>query len=106
MLPTGHHAGKGCTKDRRKPKQPELRDIGAARKQRRSGAARRIDRGVRDRDEEKVNERQTEPDGYAGKPTAAPLEVVPMITYKKKNVAMTSTRKQDTKLYLPGLRSP
>ncbi len=73
MLPTGHHAGKGCTKDRRKPKQPELRDIGAARKQRRSGAARRIHRGIRDRDEEKVNECQTEADRYAGKPYGGAL---------------------------------
>ena len=39
-------------------------------------------------------------------PTAAPFEVVPMITYKKKKVAMTSLRKHDTKLYFPGPRSP
>jgi hypothetical protein len=64
MLPTGHHAGKGSTKDRRKPKQPELCDVGATGKQRRSGAPRRVDRGVSDRDEEKVNECQTEADRY------------------------------------------
>jgi len=33
--------------------------------------------------------------GMPAKPTAAPFEVVPMITYKKKKVAMTSVRKQD-----------
>src|SRR5262245_22748118 len=67
MLPTGQPAGKGRTQDRRKPEQPELRNISTARKQRRSGAPRRVYRGVRDRNEEKVNERQTETDGYAGK---------------------------------------
>ena len=39
-------------------------------------------------------------------PTAAPFDVVPMMTYKKKKVARTSITKQDVRLYLPGLRSP
>jgi hypothetical protein len=34
------------------------------------------------------------------------LEVVPMMTYRKKKVAITSIRKHDAKPYFPGLRSP
>jgi hypothetical protein len=39
-------------------------------------------------------------------PTAAPFEVVPMITYRKKKVAMTSLKRHDISPYLLGLRSP
>src|SRR5215813_7660875 len=46
------------------------------------------------------------PIGMPANPTAAPFEVVPMITYRKKKVATTSARKHDARLYLPGLRSP
>ena len=46
------------------------------------------------------------PMGIPANPTAAPFEVVPMMTYKKKKVARTSITKQDVRLYLPGLRSP
>jgi hypothetical protein len=46
------------------------------------------------------------PMGIPANPTAAAFEVVPMMTYRKKNVAMNSIRKQDVRLYLPGLRSP
>ena len=38
------------------------------------------------------------PMGMPAKPTAAPFEVVPMITYKKKKVAMTSIRKHSALL--------
>jgi hypothetical protein len=73
MLPTAHHAGDDCTQDGRDPKQPELRDVSAAGKQRRSGASRRVDGGVRDRDEEQMNESEAEPDGYARKPDGRAL---------------------------------
>jgi hypothetical protein len=46
------------------------------------------------------------PIGMPANPTAAPFEVVPMITYRKKKVAMTSLKRDDTSPYLPGLRSP
>jgi hypothetical protein len=42
------------------------------------------------------------PIGMPANPTA-PFEVVPMITYKKKNVAMTSMKKHDAIPYFPGL---
>ena len=67
MLPPADESCKSRAEARRKPEKPELGDIGAAGKQRRTRASRRIDRGVRDRDEEEVNKRQAEPDGYAGK---------------------------------------
>jgi hypothetical protein len=60
VLPTAYHAGKCGTEDGRQPEQPELRDIGSAGEQRRTGASRRIDRGVGDRDQEQVNEGQAE----------------------------------------------
>ena len=44
MLPTGHHTGKGSTKDRREPKQPELLDGPTTDEHRGSGAARGIHR--------------------------------------------------------------
>ena len=44
--------------------------------------------------------------GMPANPIAAPFEVVPMMTYKKKKVAMTSLRKHDARPYFPGLRSP
>jgi hypothetical protein len=43
MLPAGDRAGNRRAEDGRQPEQPELRDIGSAGKQRRAGAARRID---------------------------------------------------------------
>ena len=46
------------------------------------------------------------PMGIPANPTAAPFEVVPMMTYRKKKVAITSIRKHDARPYLPGLRSP
>jgi hypothetical protein len=42
------------------------------------------------------------PIGMPANPTAAPFEVVPMITYRKKKVAMTSLKRDDTSPYLPG----
>ena len=46
------------------------------------------------------------PIGMPANPTAAPFEVVPMITYRKKKVAMTSLKRHAISPYLPGLRSP
>ena len=43
MLPAGDSAGNRRAEDGRQPEQPELRDIRSAGKQRRAGAARRID---------------------------------------------------------------
>lgn len=43
--------------------------------------------------------------GIPANPTAAPFDVVPMLTYKKK-VTMTSVRKHDPKPCFPGPRSP
>jgi hypothetical protein len=57
MLPAADQAGNRRAKDGRKPEQPELRDIGSASKQRRTGASRRVDRSVGNRDQEEVNER-------------------------------------------------
>ena len=57
MLPAADQAGNRRAEDGRKPEQPELRDVGSASKQRRTGASRRVDRSVGDRDQEQVNER-------------------------------------------------
>ena len=57
MLPAADQAGNRRAEDGRKPEQPELRDVGSASKQRRTGASRRVDRSVGDRDQEEVNER-------------------------------------------------
>src|SRR5271165_3616689 len=46
------------------------------------------------------------PIGMPAKPAAAPFDVVPMMTKRKKKVMTTSDRKQLPRLYLPGLRSP
>src|ERR1700751_5907845 len=46
------------------------------------------------------------PIGIPAKPAAAPFEVVPTMTNRKKNVNTTSSRKQLPRPYLPGLRSP
>ena len=67
MLPAGDRAGNRCAEDGRQPEQPELRDIRSAGKKRRAGAARRIDGGIGDRNQEEMNKRQAKPDGYAGK---------------------------------------
>jgi hypothetical protein len=67
MLPAADHAGNRRAEDGRQPEQPELRHIRSAGKQRRAGASRRIDRGVGDRDQEEMYERQAKPDGYPGK---------------------------------------
>src|ERR1043166_4723915 len=45
------------------PEQPELRDGPAAREYGRAGRARRVDRSVRHRDRDQVNQRQAEADG-------------------------------------------
>src|SRR5262245_314608 len=60
-------AGEHRTDEWRKPEQPELLNISHPREEGRGGAARRIDRRVRDRDADKVNKRQCEPDREAGK---------------------------------------
>jgi hypothetical protein len=52
-----------------------------------------------------VSVRQS-PMGIPANPSAAPFEVVSMITYKKKKVARVSIRKHDVRLYLPELRLP
>ena len=57
MLPAADQAGNRRAEDGRKPEQPELRDVGSASKQRRTGASRRVDRSVGDRDQEQVNKR-------------------------------------------------
>ena len=67
MLPSADKSSKRGTEDGRQPEQPKLCDIDAAGEQCRAGAPRRIDRSVGDRDQEQMNERQTEPDGYSGK---------------------------------------
>jgi hypothetical protein len=67
MLPAADQASNYCAKDGRKSKQPELRDVGSAGKYRRTRAARRIDRSVRDRNQEEVDKRQAKPNGYPGK---------------------------------------
>src|SRR5713101_4259651 len=46
------------------------------------------------------------PIGIPAKPVAAPFDVVPMMTNKKKKVITTSSTKQLPRPYLPGLRSP
>src|SRR6516164_5587956 len=46
------------------------------------------------------------PIGIPAKPAAAPFDVVPMMTKRKKKVITTSIRKQLPKPYLPGLSSP
>src|SRR5436190_24114080 len=46
------------------------------------------------------------PIGIPAKPVAAPFEVVPMMTKRKKNVSTISVIKQLPRPYLPGLRSP
>jgi hypothetical protein len=58
MLPPPDQSGQGRTQQRRQPEQPELLDIGAAGEQRRAGAASRVDRCVRDRDEKQMDQRQ------------------------------------------------
>ena len=67
MLPAADQASNYCAKDGRESKQPELRDVGSAGKYRRTSAARRIDRRVRDRNQEEVGKRQAKPNGYPGK---------------------------------------
>jgi hypothetical protein len=44
--------------------------------------------------------------GMPANPVAAPLDVVPMMMKRKKNVARISVIKHATSPYLPGLRSP
>jgi hypothetical protein len=66
MLPAADHAGEHGSEDGREPEQPELGEIGTAGKQGRAGASRRIDRSVGDRDQEEVDQREAEPDRYAG----------------------------------------
>jgi hypothetical protein len=68
MLPAGDHTSDRRAEDGREPEQPELPDIGSACKQRGAGASCRIDRGVRDRNQEKMDQRQAKSDGYSGKP--------------------------------------
>src|SRR6516162_2502798 len=46
------------------------------------------------------------PIGMPAKPAAAPFDVVPMMTKRKKKVITISVIKQLPRLYLPGLRSP
>src|SRR6185312_3549792 len=46
------------------------------------------------------------PIGMPANPVAAPFEVVPMMTIRKKKVITTSIRKQDDRAYLPGLSAP
>src|SRR6185369_9574440 len=46
------------------------------------------------------------PIGMPAKPVAAPLDVVPMMMNRKKNVARISVIKHAANPYLPGLRSP
>ncbi len=67
MLPAADQACNRSAEDGRKPEQPELRDVRSASKQRRTGASRRVNRSIGDRNQEEVNERQAKPDGYAGK---------------------------------------
>jgi hypothetical protein len=59
---TGHNAAR----DRRQPEEPKLFDIGFAGEDRRTGAARGIDRGVGDRDRDEVNEGQGQADRKPG----------------------------------------
>ena len=105
--PAREEPGDHRADDRRQPEQPELADIFAAGEQRRAGAARRVDRGVGDRDRDQMDQGQrTDRSGCRRSPTAAPFEVVPMMMNRKKNVITTSIRKQPPRPYLPGLRSP
>ena len=65
--PAGQQPGDHSTDDRGHPKQPELGDVFTTGKQCRAGAARRVDRGIGDRDRDKMDQGQGEPDRNAGK---------------------------------------
>ena len=51
------------TNNRRQPKQPELLDGPAASEEYHAGRARRVDRGVGDRDQDQMDQRQRQTDG-------------------------------------------
>src|SRR5947209_7940401 len=97
--PAGEKPGECCTDNRRQPEQPELADIVPDGKQRgavlRAGLTEVLVTGIMTR-WIKVRHR---PIGMPAKPTAAPCEVEPTITKRKKNVATTSPTKQATKPY-------
>ena len=107
MLPAGDHSGNCRAKNRRQPEQPELRDV-ALRRQNSAGPVLRA--GLTDALVTGIRKRwmsvRHSPMGIPANPTAAPFDVVPMITYRKKKVATTSISKHETRLYFPGLRSP
>ena len=79
--PAIEHAAERAADERRDPEHPELRQRPAADEQRRAGAARRVHRGVGDRDADEVDEGQAEADGDAARSPSAPRpSVAPMMT--------------------------
>ena len=106
VQPARDQAGDDGADDRRKPEQPKLDDILAAREQGRpvlrAGLTEVLVTGI---DTRWISVRPR-PIGIPANPAAAPLEVQPMMMSRKKNVINTSIRKHDVRLYLPGLRSP
>src|SRR6516162_8711696 len=75
--PASQQPGDHRADDRGQPEQPELADILATGEQRRSGAARRIDRGVGDRDRHEMDQGQSEADRDAGKTCSGTLRRAP-----------------------------
>src|SRR6516225_4984900 len=82
--PASQQPGDHRADDRGQPEQPELADILAAGEQRRSGAARRIDRGVGDRDRHEMDQGQSEADRDAGKTCSGTLRRAPDDDEEKK----------------------
>ena len=83
-------AGKDAARNRRDPEQPELLERPAADEDRRTRAARRIDRRVRHRNADQMDQREREPIARPAKPTGARLCVVPRMTMRNMNVITTS----------------
>ena len=81
--------------DRRHPEQPQLLQRPAADEQRRAGAARRVHRGVGDRDADQVDQRQAQADGDRREAGRAPRSsVAPRMTIRKKKVITTSAHQR------------
>src|SRR5580700_9400308 len=67
VQPSPDEARKSPPQKRRDPEQPQLLEGPPSDEERRAGAARRIDRQVRDRNADEMHERQGQADGNPGK---------------------------------------
>src|SRR6516165_6342624 len=82
--PAGQQPGDHRADDRRHPEQPQLADIFAAGKERRTGASRWIDRGVGDRDRHEMDQGQGQTDRDSSKAGSRTLRRAPNDDEEKK----------------------